>query len=135
MPSQNPSLVPWDDLAENLKEQNRRFAEGVGRVLSDIGAAVEPLMGPAPYDLPISGELLERLAREEHSRWVKSLQEDGWKPTAGPKHAEKKEHPLLVPWEELSDAERAKDRDAFTALPEMLARIGYTITLPKTSVL
>ena len=38
-------------------------------------------------------------------------------------------HPLLVPWEEISEEEREKDRDAIRAIPRMLARVGYELAV------
>jgi hypothetical protein len=39
-------------------------------------------------------------------------------------------HPDLVPWEELSESDRDKDRDVFRGLPGMLALVGYELVLP-----
>ena len=38
-----------------------------------------------------------------------------------------KRHPLLVPWDELPESEREKDRDAFRNLPQMLGLVGYEL--------
>ncbi len=128
----NPSLVEWERLPDSLKESNRRFAESVAEVLAEIDGTLVPLTGPASDDdLPVGPAMLERLARGEHERWMAALQRDGWRPTTGAKDAQRKLHPLLVPWEDLADAEQEKDRDAFRALPHMLAGVGYAIVLPR----
>ena len=128
----NPSAVPWEQLPESLRQSNRSFAASVGAKLAAIGAALAPLGAEAPRDdLELDEELLEDLARTEHDRWVADLQADGWRNTSGAKDPEHKLHPLLVPWEELSEPEREKDRDGVRGLPLMLARAGYRLVMPQ----
>lgn len=126
----NPSLVPWDELQESLKESNRKFADSVATKLDELGAVLVPLAGadPAPLDLP--KVRLEEMARREHERWINDLRADGWRHTTGEKDPASKLHPLLVPWEELREPERQKDRDAIRGLPQQLARVGYALRLP-----
>ena len=127
----NPSLLQWDDLPDSLKESNRRFADSVSKIIGRLGAQLAPLTGSVTdLELPLSADLLDALAREEHERWMSAIEDQGWRPTAGVKDPVEKLHPLLVPWESLPEAERQKDRDAFQALPRMLAMIGYRLVLP-----
>lgn len=130
-PAENPSIADWSELPESLRESNRRFAESVGTTLAGLGLCLRPLNGPESepdFDLP--EDSLERLARGEHDRWVQALIADGWRAGDGPKDPERKRHPLLVPWEELDEAERDKDRDPFRALPVLLGKVGYEIAPP-----
>ena len=69
---------------------------------------------------------VEELARIEHERWTSDLVGDGWQ-RGTVKDAAKKEHPLLVPWSELTEEDRDKDRDAVRSLPRMLLRAGFEI--------
>jgi hypothetical protein len=125
----NPSLVPWDELPEPLKESNRRFADGIGPKLEAAGCAIVPApLGTAEANgFAFSEEEVEELARVEHDRWAQDLIRDGWKPTAGPKDPDARLHPLLVPWEQLPEAERDKDREPVRELPAMLARAGFRL--------
>ncbi|HVE67174.1 MAG TPA: NAD-binding protein [Solirubrobacteraceae bacterium] len=129
-PEQNPSMVSWDELPESLRDSNRRFADGIGRKLAETGCALAPtpvvLDGERP-DFAFTDEEVEGLARAEHDRWAADLRRDGWRPTAGPKDPEARLHPLLVPWEELPEAERDKDREPVREIPEMLARAGLRV--------
>ena len=59
-----------------------------------------------------------------------SLEREGWRPSKCPKNAVGKLHPLLVPWEDVSELDREKDRDVFRGLPRMLALVGYELVLP-----
>ena len=130
-PATNPSLVPWEQLPESLRESNRRFAEGIADALVELDAELAPLTGPPGQEsLSISSEKLEEMARFEHDRWVRDQTDDGWRPAAGKKDPEHKLHPMLVEWEQLSEAEREKDRDGIRALPDLLARVAYALRMP-----
>jgi hypothetical protein len=128
---QNSSLVAWDDLPESLRTSNVRFAQSVALKLADLRATLAPLRTRGVLrDLKIDRQDLEELAQGEHDRWMRDLLDDGWRPTGGSKDPERMLHPLLVPWEQLEEADREKDRDGFRALPGLLARAGYTIVIP-----
>lgn len=123
----NPSTVPWEALPESLRESNRRFAESVGAKLGDLGASLTPLTGAVPDELPLEAKQLDELAEMEHERWVSDQEGDGWRFTSGEKDPERKLHPLLIPWSDLPDHEREKDRDAIRAIPAALAAVGYAL--------
>ena len=128
-PAENPSVVPWEELDESLKESNRLFADSVGGKLAAAGCAVvpEPLADPEHPSFAFSDAEVERLARAEHDRWWNDLAAEGWTP--GPvKDAAAKVHPSLVSWSELSEEERDKDREPIRSLPAMLAHVGFGIT-------
>lgn len=132
--AKNPSMAPWHELPDSLKESNRRFAEAVGEVVDSLGGWLVPLRSLDQLEPALtSGDTLERLARDEHDRWVRDLVRDGWSHAPAPKDPERKTHPLLVPWEDLDEAEREKDRDAIRAIPRMLARVGYAVDLPRAA--
>jgi hypothetical protein len=127
-PETNPSMVAWPELGESLKASNRAFAAGVGEKLRAAGVAVVPAPLADPTTAPrLSGEQVEELAIAEHERWCRDLIADGWRHGPGPKDPERRLHPSLVPWDELSEEERDKDREPVRALPEMLARAGFEL--------
>jgi len=129
----NPAIVPWDELHENFKESNRLYADGIGSTLETAGCVLVPLAmreGDTP-GFEFTDAELERLARREHERWMNDLITAGWRPTTGVKDAERKLHPLLVPWEELREAEREKDRDAIRELPAMIELTGFRVQRPE----
>ena len=121
----NSSLVPWEDLPEHLKRQNRASVRDIPQKLQRIGHVMIPARShDAPFDFP--GERLEELAEHEHRRYVEAKLAEGW--ALGPeKSDEKKTNPTLVPWEELSDEEREKDRAQVRGIPRVIARAGYTV--------
>lgn len=126
----NPSLRPWAELPESLRRSNRAFAASVADYLAQVGASLVPLGEATTYDAAlVSDDALEDLARQEHDRWADALAADGWTYGQGPKDPVARTHPLLVPWEDLAEAERQKDRDGILAIPRMLARVGYAVRL------
>ena len=129
--AENASVIPWIDLPQSLQESNRRFAESIGAKLGQLDATLAPLAGPPPNDgLALSAGRLEELAEHEHERWVKDLTDDKWSRTDGQKDPGAKRHPLLIPWKDLPDSEREKDREAIRALPKILATVGYQVEIP-----
>jgi voltage-gated potassium channel Kch len=127
---ENPSLVPWERLDESLKESNRLFADNIGRKLEAAGCALvpAPLADPEP-SFAFSESEIEELGRLEHDRWCEDLTREGWR-WGRVKDLERKLHPSLVPWSELSEEERDKDREPIRALPRMLALVGFEILRP-----
>jgi len=69
-------------------------------------------------------ETLERLAEAAHKVWIEGKLRDGWK--YGPvTDKENKIHSCLVPYSQLSEADRESDRDMVRGIPNILAAAGY----------
>lgn len=70
--------------------------------------------------------LTELLAKNTHEVWSKGRIEEGWK--YGPtRNDEKKEHPCLIPYEELPENEKDYDRNTAMETIKTLLALGYTI--------
>jgi hypothetical protein len=122
----NPVLVPWDNLSEDLKESNRNQAEHIRVKLEASGCAIALLMD---WDAPLfefSPEEVEMLAEMEHERYVKERLRQGWK-RGTTRNLRKKRSPTLIPWDELSEEEKVKDRNTVRSLPAFLAKVGFQI--------
>lgn len=133
-PETNPSLVPWEELPDSLRDSSRRFADGIGPKLDATGyvALPNPLIALDGTSGVFTDAEVETLARMEHDRWSADLRRDGW--THGPeKDPAARTHNSLIPWEELSEAEREKDREAVRELPGFLAAAGYELCRPGTT--
>ena len=119
------TLVSWEELPEHYREQSRRAARDIPEKLARIDHVMIPARShDAPFDFP--GEALEGLAEQEHERFVRAKTVEGW--SYGDERDEKrKTNPTLVPWEELPEEEREKDRAQVRAIPRILARAGYTV--------
>jgi len=88
---------------------------------------------PRPLDTndvilsPEVTELLEQLARNTHEVWAAERMKEGW--TWGPVSSdERKEHPCLVPYEELPEAEKDYDRRTSEETLRVISLLGYQIT-------
>jgi RyR domain len=90
---------------------------------------------PAPIDT--SGVLLsddlqdltEVLARHVHDVWAQQRIQDGWQ--YGPeRNDERKEHPRLVPYDQLPDDEKVYDRNTALETLKVIVQLGYCITKP-----
>jgi len=110
----------WEELPENLRHASRASAEHIPVKLAAIGFRLEPEAGTSDA---MADEEIEALSRIEHRRWAAERALAGWR------HGRMRDdrarlHPDLVPYEELDDAAREKDRDMVRALPEVLALAG-----------
>ena len=125
-PKQNPSMVPWEALPEELKESNRQQADDIGAKLKAAGCSAAPLLD---WDEPVfafTPDEIERLARMEHDRWMAAKRQAGWR--HGPaKDDAVKSHPCIVPFDDLPVDEQDKDRNAVRQIPAMLARVGFRV--------
>src|ERR1700757_2147701 len=90
---------------------------------------------PKPIDTskvslnPALTELTERLAENVHDTWSQRRLAEGWR--YGPSRNDaSKEHPNLVPYDQLSEPEREYDRKTALETIRMLLSLGYRIEAP-----
>src|SRR4051812_27077281 len=95
-------------------------------------AESESQYDPKPIDTknvtldPEVEELTEKLAENNHDHWALQRRADGWR--YGPnRDDERKEHPGLVPYAELSDAEKAYDRTSSMETLKTIVALGFRI--------
>jgi hypothetical protein len=80
--------------------------------------------------MKIEDTLLEQIAEQIHNRWAAKRKEEGW--TYGLERSDKnKEHPCLVPYEELSEVEKEYDRATARETMACLHELGYEIVKRK----
>ena len=81
----------------------------------------------AHIDLPADvAELTERLAENTHDVWARQRMKEGW--TFGPQRDDSgKRHPGLVPYADLSEAEKEYDRNTAVQTLKMIVAMGYRI--------
>ena len=71
--------------------------------------------------------LVEQMSKNVHEVWAKSRMDQGW--TYGPERSDAlKQHPCLVPYEELPEVEKAYDRDTALETLKLIAKLGFKIT-------
>ncbi len=72
-------------------------------------------------------ELTEQLAKNAHEVWAQERIAQGWRP--GPKRNDlRKEHPCLIPYEELPESEKVYDRNTALETLKAIQALGYRIT-------
>jgi hypothetical protein len=131
--SKKPHLdVPYDRLAPADQEANRAAARRIADVLARAGlglAAAEPAASAnkpaAEIALAIEAHI-ERLAEAEHDGWMAQRLKDGWR-YGSPRDDARKLHPSIVPYRDLPEAEKEKDRAAVRNYPKQAAAAGLAI--------
>jgi RyR domain/ATPase family associated with various cellular activities (AAA) len=124
------ALVPYAKLPEQMKEQSRLNVRDIPVKLAVAGYIMIPARSnELSFSFP--DEALVQLAEAEHERWMRSMLDGGWS-YAPETDRDNKRHKLLIPWDELPEGEREKDRDLVRGVPDILARAGYAIV--KSSV-
>ena len=90
---------------------------------------------PAPIDTsrvvltPEIVALTELLARHTHDVWANQRLAEGW--CYGPQRDDaRKEHPGLVPYEELSESEKEYDRNTALQTLRAILALGFRIEKP-----
>lgn len=117
-------LLPWDDLPEVYRESNRRQADWFPVYLETVGCGFAPAEYTPLRRVKFTVEEVELLAQLEHERWWAQKRAAGY--VFGPVKSDvTKTHPCMVPWEQLSEAEREKDREAVRDIPERMAAAGF----------
>ncbi len=128
----NDFSMPYEQLPEFMKEDNRDAARRIGSVLGLAGLILVP-RNDEPWDEDQRSEIravieqnLEVLAEGEHDGWVESRLRQGWRP--GPeKNIEAREHHLLKPYAKLSNQEQGKDRDSVRNYVDIIADTPFII--------
>ncbi len=72
-------------------------------------------------------DLVEQMAKNVHEVWAKSRMEQGW--TYGAERNDAlKHHPCLVAYEDLSEVEKAYDRDTALETLKLITKLGFKIS-------
>ena len=87
---------------------------------------------PKPIDtssVTLSPEILalgEELAKNVHEVWSAGRIAEGW--TYGPvRNDERREHPCLLPYDELPESEKEYDRNTALETLRLIVKLGYKI--------
>jgi len=120
----------WEELPERLRESNRLQAEDILRKIRAVGCDIIPMTDWTATAFSFTPEEIEYLAAMEHERWVKAMRDEGFS-FGSVKDEEEKTHPLMVPYIELPEHEREKDRDAVRMIPRYLGLIDFQISRPR----
>lgn len=71
--------------------------------------------------------LVEQIAENVHEVWAQSRMEQGW--TYGIERNDAlKQHPCLIPYEELPEIEKAYDRDTAIGTLKLICKLGFKVS-------
>ncbi len=121
---------PYADLDEADQEDNRAAARRMESVLAvaGLGLSNDPAVPPLPSDAVAAAieAGLEPMAAAEHDGWLTRRVESGWSWGAQRDDAAKR-HPSMVPYAQLAEREKDKDRSNVRHYPAFAERAGYRI--------
>jgi serine phosphatase RsbU (regulator of sigma subunit) len=122
---ENHVVTDFDDLPDEIKLSNIDNAAHIPTKLLSIGYKIRPVKkGFKSFALHLNEEEIETMARVEHIRWSWEKRLNGWT-FSKTKDDIKKTHPSLIPYEELSESEKEKDRELVKLIPAFLQDIDY----------
>jgi hypothetical protein len=126
-----PSHQEWAKLETRFVASNEAQADDIPRKLRRAGLWIRKQSGGASAAvpaLPLSDDEIEKLAREEHDRWVAAERGRGIIHGPGGSSAPHT-HPCILSWDDpaFPKDEQAKDLDAVRAMPRYLAAANYEI--------
>jgi hypothetical protein len=116
----------WNELSEEDRDGSREAADHLWAKLRTLGYRLEIVKDGEPTPLA-PDELVASLraneevfARAEHYRWMTKRVLDGWQYGRERDNAQKL-HPDLVPYEQLAESTKDKDRVNVRCIPKLLA--------------
>ncbi|MGJ8643699.1 MAG: adenylate/guanylate cyclase domain-containing protein [Luteolibacter sp.] len=125
-PDTNSSMVAWMALPQSLQTANLAQAEDIPNKLRKLGYEIVDTGGVAPSQVILDPTTIEALSATEHNRWMAEKERGGWK-YAPVSDKPNLLHNLLIPYDELPDEEKQKDRDTLNNIPILLDKVGYRI--------
>ena len=119
-----PAQRPWAELAETFRAATRARADHLLYKMRRLGWHASLL--PTETTPSASPDRLEKLAELEHERWSRERRLDGW--TYAPARDDaQKEHPSLVPYDQLDEAMKQLDRTVASDIVQSLKSIGLSV--------
>jgi len=119
------AVTSWENLSETYKKSNIAQIQYHVERFNDFNIGIRQKTSTSST-FTFKEEDLLKLAMAEHERWCKERIADGW--VYGEKRDnEKKIHPSLVPWEQLSEEDKQKDVDVIKSIPILFDRIGLEL--------
>lgn len=120
----SPKAVEWEKLPEEDKVNNR---DQIRHILWKINAQkirIAPIINLNSWNnYVIKNEIIEKLAKMEHDRWVAFKISNGWS-YSKTRDDINKLHNDITTWENLSEHSKEKDRNVVIGIQKLLAIIG-----------
>ena len=118
--------MPWDELPEDIKQSNRdQVHEFIGHI-TFLGLTVRSANETASGIEQFTDLQAETVAERIHKVWAQSKKAAGWIYGAN-RDDERKVHPCLVPYAELPEVEKDKDRALARNMLKLLNDAGVQV--------
>jgi len=105
------AMKDWSDVLETYRAANRAVADAAMVKVWDAGfrPAVKGEKGETAIAVP--ADLLEKMARTEHDRWMAERLMSGWRPTddGEARNNDLMAHDKIIGWDQLNEADRDND--------------------------
>lgn len=122
--STHPNSIPWEHLPENIRDANRAVADHLAIKLRAVDCEI--LEGVVAKEAKLNDNEIELLAEMEHRRWWADRSLNGWK-FSEVRNDKKRFHPNMIPYKDLNDPDRQKDRDSVITLLSILKASGKSV--------
>jgi len=120
----HPNSQPWEDLHEDIRDANRMVAGHFDIKMRAIDCNLGSIDEDTEVDL--NADELEVLSIMEHNRWWADRALNGWK-FGSVRNDIQKVHPNMLPYDNLSEADKQKDRDSVLEMINILRGEGAII--------
>ncbi len=124
--------VEYKKLAEAVKRDNIAAAQRIPWILGLAGLTLVEASDWSKEETQVAEKAischLELLAEEEHNLWMEEKLKEGWR-YAKVKCVDKLEHDCLLPFDQLEEKQKAKDRDAVKNFPRIAKMAGFKIVI------
>jgi serine phosphatase RsbU (regulator of sigma subunit) len=121
----NQYISDFDHLPDEIKYSNIDNAAHIPTKLLSIGYKIRHVRkGFQPLTLHLNDEEIETMSVVEHIRWSWDKRLNGWS-YSNVKDEVKKTHPGLIPYNNLPESEKEKDRELVRLIPSLLHDIDY----------
>lgn len=125
-PFNHPSMAPWQELNEEIKESYLQQVDRIPVELAAIDCEIVPLVNRRPNSITFGPDEIEVMAQIEHEYWVKGKGKDGCR-FGAPGNDNKKTHPDMVEWNELSPGSQDINRNIVKNIPEYLSSLRFEV--------
>ncbi|MDW5562636.1 MAG: hypothetical protein SA339_05355 [Methanomassiliicoccus sp.] len=118
-------LQSWENLDEYSKELIRKQAQQIPEQLRRIGLDFMPFFEKPSTSFVLSAEEVEILAEMKHKQQVKERSQEGWAPRV--LGDPERKVTFLIPWSQLPEEVKERDREAVRRIPELLKMSGFEV--------
>jgi hypothetical protein len=122
-PMKNENLVPYNDLSDDMKEQNCELVRDMPHKLSLTGYILSSVSSKKDCD-KFTVQEIEFLSEIEHGRWMREKRAKGY--TYGTDR-NRMQNPFLLDWSKLAESIKERDRALVRGIPKILIKYGYAM--------